>query len=169
MTISMHAATVPVFRRMLGNLANILKKAEAHAAAKKFEPEVLLASRLAPDMFPLLRQVQIACDFARGVPARLAGAEVLSIPDDHKTFADLYVLIDRTIAFADGFKPAQIDGSEAKEIVLRPGTPREKRFDGLTYALHYGLPHFYFHVTTAYALLRHNGVEVGKQDYIGAL
>ena len=167
MTISMHAATVPVFRRMLGNLAAILKKAEAHAAAKKFEPEVLLASRLAPDMFPLVRQVQIACDFARGVPARLAGAEVLSIPDDHKTFADLYTLIEKTIAFADGFKPAQIDGSEAKEIVLRPGTPREKRFDGQAYALHYGLPHFYFHVTTAYALLRHNGVEIGKQDFIG--
>jgi hypothetical protein len=114
MTLSMHAATVPVFRRMLGNLAAILKKAEAHAAAKKFEPEVLLSSRLAPDMFPLLRQVQIACDFARGVPARLAGAEVLSIPDDHKSFADLYVLIEKTVAFADGFAPAQVDGGEAK-------------------------------------------------------
>ena len=169
MTISMYAATVPVFRRMLGNLAAILTKAEAHAAAKKFEPEVLLAARLAPDMFPLLRQVQIACDFARGVPARLAGAEVLSIPDDQKTFADLHALIERTIAFAEGFAASRIDGSESREIVLRPGTPREKRFDGLTYALHYGLPHFYFHVTTAYALLRHNGVEIGKQDYIGAL
>lgn len=168
MTISMYTATVPVFRRMLGNLASILKKGEAHAAAKKFDPHVLLAARLAPDMFPLLRQVQVACDFARGVPARLAGAEVLSIPDDQATFADLYALIDRTIAFADGFTPAQIDGSETKAIVLRPGTPREKRFDGLAYALHYGLPHFYFHVTTAYALLRHNGVDVGKQDYIGA-
>ena len=168
MTISMHAASVPVFRQMLGSLGAILAKAEAHATDRKIEPAALLQSRLFPDMLPLTRQVQIACDFAKGVTARLAGAEVPVYEDREQTFADLRALVERTIAFVDGFEPAAFQGSEQREIVTRPGTPKERRFDGQSYLLSYGLPQFFFHVTTAYALLRHNGVEIGKRDYMGA-
>lgn len=168
MTISMYAASVPVFRQMLGSLGEILAKGEAHAAARKFEPAALLQSRLYPDMLPLTRQVQIACDFAKGVTARLAGTEVPVYEDREQTFAELRALVERTIAFVDGFDAAAFDGSEQREIVTRPGTPKERRFDGQSYLLSYGLPQFFFHVTTAYALLRHNGVEIGKRDYMGA-
>ena len=168
MTISMYAACVPVFRQMLGSLGEILAKAEAHATDRKIEPAALLQSRLFPDMLPLTRQVQIACDFAKGVTARLAGAEVPVYEDREQTFAELRVLVGRTIAFVDGFDAAAFDGSEQREIVTRPGTPKERRFDGQSYLLSYGLPQFFFHVTTAYALLRHNGVEIGKRDYMGA-
>lgn len=168
MTISMHAASVPVFTQMLGSLGQILAKAEAHASEKKIEPAALLQSRLFPDMLPLTRQVQIACDFAKGVTARLAGVDVPVYDDQEQTFAELRALVERTIAFVDGFEPAQMAGSEQREIVTRPGTPKERRFDGQGYLLGYGLPQFFFHVTTAYALLRHNGVEIGKRDYMGA-
>ena len=166
---SMHAASVPVFRQMLGSLKGLLAKAEAHAAARGFEPGVLLQARLYPDMFPLLRQVLIACDFAKGAAARLAGAEVPSVPDNEQTVAELQARIDSTIAFLDSLPAADFDGAETRAIVLRPGTPREQRFDGGEgNLLHYALPQFFFHVTTAYALLRHNGVEVGKRDFMGA-
>ncbi|MDQ3511980.1 MAG: DUF1993 domain-containing protein [Pseudomonadota bacterium] len=168
MTISMHAASVPVFKQMLGSLGEILARAEAHATERKIEPAALLQSRLYPDMLPLTRQVQIACDFAKGVTARLAGAEVPVYDDQEQTFADLRELVARTIAFVDGFEAAKFDGSHEREIVTRPGTPKERRFDGQSYLLSYGLPQFFFHVTTAYALLRHNGVEIGKRDYMGA-
>lgn len=168
MTISMHAASVPVFKQMLGSLGGILATAEAHATDRKIEPSALLQSRLYPDMLPLTRQVQIACDFAKGVTARLAGAEVPVYDDKEQTFADLRALVERTIAFVDGFDAASFDGSHEREIVTRPGTPKERRFDGKSYLLSYGLPQFFFHVTTAYALLRHNGVEIGKRDYMGA-
>lgn len=168
MTISMHAACVPVFTQMLGSLGEILAKAEAHAAERSIEPAALLQSRLYPDMFPLTRQVQIACDFAKGVTARLAGAEVPVYEDREQSFADLRALVARTIEFVDGFDDASFDGSQTREIVTRPGTPKECRFDGRSYLLGYGLPQFFFHVTTAYALLRHNGVEIGKRDYMGA-
>lgn len=167
MTISLYAASVPVFKQMLNSLDAILTKAEEHAVAKKIEPDALLQARLFPDMFPLIRQVQIACDFARGVSARLGGAEVPKYEDAEKSFADLHGLIAKTLAFVDGVTPAQIDGTEDREIVTRPGTPKEKKFTGQSYLLSYGLPQFFFHVSTAYAILRHNGIEVGKRDYMG--
>lgn len=168
MSVSMYEASVPVFRQMLGALAGLLEKAEAYATEKKIEPAVLLQSRLFPDMFPLVRQVQIACDFAKSVPARLADVEVPAYDDSEQDFAQLHARISRTLAFIDGLDALLFDDSEAREIVLRPGTPKERRFTGSTYLLHYGLPQFFFHVTTAYALLRHNGVNVGKLDFMGA-
>jgi len=168
MTISLYAASVPVFKQMLNSISDVLKKTEEHAAAKNIDPNAYLQARLFPDMFPLIRQVQIAGDFARGVSARLAGAEVPKFDDSEKTFADLQALIGKTIAFLDGLTPAQIDGQEAREIVLRPGTPKEKKFVGQAYLLSFGLPQFFFHATTTYAILRHNGIEIGKRDFIGA-
>lgn len=168
MAISMYAASIPVFKQMLNSLKDVLNKAEAHATAKKIEPNALLQARLFPDMFPLVRQVQIAGDFAKGVSARLAGVDVPAYEDNEQTFAELQARLNKTLAFIDGLKPAQIDGSEQREVVLRPGTPKEQKFAGQAYLLHYGLPQFFFHVTTAYAILRHNGVEIGKGDYIGS-
>jgi hypothetical protein len=167
MTISLYAASVPVFKQMLDSMNAILGKAEQHAAAKNIEPNALLQDRLFPDMFPLLRQVQIAADFARGVSARLAGVDVPKFDDKEQTFADLQALLAKTTGFLDSLTPAQIDGQEGREIVTRPGTPKEKKFNGQSYLLSYGLPQFFFHVTTAYAILRHNGLEVGKRDYMG--
>jgi uncharacterized protein len=168
MTISMYAASVPVFRQMLNSLNEVLAKAEAHATEKKIEPDALLQARLFPDMFALVRQVQIGADFAKGVSARLAGVEVPSYDDNERSFAELRARIDKTLAFIDGLTPAQIDGSEAREIVLRPGTPKEQKLTGQSYLLHYGLPQFFFHVTTTYAILRHNGVALGKRDFMGS-
>lgn len=167
MTISMHAASVPVFSQMLGSLSGFLHKAEAHAAERNIEENVFLQARLSPDMFPLLRQVQIAADFSRGVCARLAGLDVPKIDDNQQTFADCYALIQLSLDFINGIKPELIDGQEAREIITRPGTPKEQRFNGQAYLLSYGLPQFFFHVTTAYAILRHNGVALGKKDYMG--
>lgn len=167
MSISMHAASVPVFTQMLGSLSALLHKAESHAEQRKIDADALLQARLFPDMFPLRRQVQIACDFARGVSARLAGVEVPSFPDTEKTFTELHALIEKTLSFIGGLSPTQFDKSESREIVTRPGTPKERRFNGQAYLLSYGLPQFFFHVATAYALLRHNGVELGKGDYMG--
>ncbi|MDQ3618061.1 MAG: DUF1993 domain-containing protein [Pseudomonadota bacterium] len=166
-TISMHAASAAVFQQMLGSLGELLAKAEAHAEARRIEPAALLQARLFPDMFPLVRQVQIACDFAKGVSARLAGAEVPVYDDAEQTFAELRALVVKTIAFVDGFDAAQFEGAEQREIVTRAGTPKERRFDGQSYLLSYGLPQFFFHLNAAYALLRHNGVEIGKRDYMG--
>jgi uncharacterized protein len=167
MTDAMYSSSIPVFRQMLGALAAILAKAETHAAERHIEPAALIHARLFPDMFPLHRQVQIACDFARGVSARLAGVEVPKFDDDEQSFAQLRDLIARTVGFIDGLAPAQFDGSAQREIVTRQGTPKERRFSGQAYLLGYGLPQFFFHVTTTYALLRHNGVEIGKRDYMG--
>lgn len=167
MNSHMYSASVPIFKQMLTSLHAILAQAEVHAATKKIEPSALLHARLFPDMFPLTRQVRIAADFARGVSARLAGVEVPAYDDKQQSFAELQALISKTLAFIDGLKPAQFEGSEAREIVLRPGTPKEKKLSGLAYLTSYGLPQFFFHVTTAYAILRHNGVEIGKRDYMG--
>lgn len=167
MTISLYAASIPVFKQILNSMNDVLSKAEEHAAAKNIDPNALLQARLFPDMFPLIRQVQIASDFARGVSARLAGADVPKFDDTEQTFADLHELIAKTLAFVDAFTPVQIDGNEDRVIVTRPGTPKEKKFTGQSYLLGYGLPQFFFHATTAYALLRHNGVEVGKRDFMG--
>jgi len=164
----MYHASVPVFRQMLLALSDVLAKAEAHIETKKVEPAVLLQSRLALDMFPLVRQVQIACDFARSVPARLAAIEVPAYDESEQDVAGLKARIGNTVAFLDGLSEAQFEGSAALEIVLRPGTPKEKKLTGQAYLLNYGLPQFFFHVTTAYNLLRQNGVEIGKKDYMGS-
>ena len=168
MTISMYTASVPVFQQLLGSLDQLLAKAETHVAERKIDPDALLQARLFPDMFPLSKQVQIACDFARGVSGRLAGVALPVFDGEQKSFADLRALIAGTLDFIGGLEAAGFDGAESREIVLRPGTPKERTLAGHTYLLHYGLPQFFFHVTTAYDLLRHNGVEVGKRDYMGA-
>jgi hypothetical protein len=166
MTISMHAASVPVFKQMLNSLSDILDLAEAHAIAKKIDPNALLQARLFPDMLPFTRQILIAADFAKGACARLSGAEVPKYEDTEQSFADLKARIAKTLAFIDSFTPAQIDGSEERDITTSAG-PNSKTFKGQTYLLNYALPQFFFHVTTAYALLRHNGVEIGKKNYMG--
>ena len=167
MTSSLHSLSVPVFKQMLGGLQTILAKAEAHATAKKIDPDALLQARLFPDMFPLLRQVQVASDFAKSVAARLANVEVPKLDDHEKTFAELQTRITWVLSFLDSLNASQFEGADTREIVTQAGTPKEKRFSGQSYLLNYGLPHFFFHTTTAFAILRHNGVEVGKKDYIG--
>ena len=168
MTPALYITSVPVFTQLLGGLSAVLTTAEAHAHARSIDPNALLQARLFPDMFPLLRQVRVACDFAKSVAARLAGVEVPDFDDTEQTFADLQARIAKTLAFIGALTPAQFEGSETREVVTQAGTPKEKRFSGQSYLLNYGLPHFFFHVTTAYGILRHNGVEVGKKDYIGA-
>ncbi|MDO9311229.1 MAG: DUF1993 domain-containing protein [Nitrosomonas sp.] len=164
----MYKTSVPVFKQLLNSLSAILTKAEAYAAEKKFEPAVLLNARLYPDMFPFIRQVQVAADFAKSVSARLAGVEVPVYEDNEQTFTDLQARISKTLLFIESLTPAQFEGSETREIVLRPGTPKEKKLVGHNYLINYGLPQFFFHVTTAYAILRHNGLAVGKGDFMGA-
>jgi hypothetical protein len=168
MTSPLYTASVPVLQQMLKALSDVLKKAEDHATQKNIDPNALLQARLFPDMLPLIRQVQIAADFSKGISSRLAGAEVPSWPDTEVSFADLQALITKALAHIGSFKPDEFDASESREIVLRPGTPKEKKLMASAYLLHYGLPQFFFHVTTAYAILRHNGVEIGKRDYMGA-
>ena len=165
--ISMYAASVPVLARALRNLSAVLRKGEVHAAARNVDESVLLGYRLAPDMFPLTRQVQIACDMAKGCVARLAGAEVPSYADDEKTFADLQARIEKTLAFIESFQPSQIDGSEARPVTLKMRSG-ERSFQGLPYLLDFVLPNVYFHGAMAYAILRHCGVELGKADFLGA-
>lgn len=167
MSTNLYEASVPVMKQMLGSLDALLAKALVHAQEKKFDVAVLLGARLYPDMFPLTRQVQIACDFARGVTARLAGVPVPTNDDHEQTVEELQALIARTLVSLDSLNAAQFVGSEEREIVIRPGTPKERRFTGKAYLFSYGIPQFFFHVTTAYALLRHNGVEVGKRDFMG--
>ena len=168
MPLSMYQASVPVFLKALGNLSAILDKGAAFAAAKKIEPAVLLGYRLAPDMLSLTRQVQIASDHAKRGTARLAGIEPPSYEDNETSFAELKARIDKTVAFINTVKPAQIDGSETREITLKLGG-NAKTLSGQTYLLHNALPNFFFHVTTAYAILRHCGVEIGKSDFLGSL
>ena len=166
MSLSMYQASAPVFIRMLNNLSVILAKGAAFAEAKKIEPTVLTSARLAPDMFPLTRQIQIATDGVKGCMARLAGVDVPSYADTETTFPELQERIKKTIAFVSGFKPEQIDGTEDKTINLKVGG-NEMTFKGQPYLLHFVLPNVYFHITTTYAILRHNGVEVGKMDFLG--
>ena len=166
MSLSMYQASVPVFQQLLSALSGVLDKADAHAAARKIEPSVLLADRLYPDMFPLTRQVQIATDFARGCTARLAGKEVPAYDNTEKTFAELKARIQRSLDFIASVKPAEIDAAAGREIV-HPVAGNPVKFTGEGYLTRFALPHFYFHCATAYDILRHNGVEVGKRDYIG--
>jgi len=168
MPISMYQASVPAFLSMLKNLTAIIDKAEAFAAEHKIAPEVLINWRLAPDMFPFSRQVQIAADFAKGTTARLAGAEVPSYPDEEKTFAELKARIAKTMKFVEGFSAKDIDGSEGRDITLTIGG-QQMHFKGQPYLVHFSLPNFYFHATTAYAILRRCGVEIGKRDFLGEI
>jgi hypothetical protein len=166
MTLSMHQACVPAFVQTLEALSKILAKAEAFCTARKIDPAVLVSARLAPDMFPLSRQVQIACDFAKGASARLAGVEVPAYEDSEKTFAELEARIRKTLDFVKSLKATQIDGSEARDINLKVGG-KPIAFKGQFYLVNFALPNYYFHLTTAYAILRHNGVELGKGDFLG--
>jgi len=166
MSLTMYQASIPAFVRMLGNLSAILDKAAAHAEAKKIDPEVFINARLTPDMFPLSRQVQIATDMVKGCAARLAGIEVPRYEDNETTFAELQARIDKTKAFLQSISASQIDGSEERQITLKFGS-RELSFLGQPYLLDFVLPNFHFHLSMTYAILRHNGVEIGKKDYIG--
>ncbi|HMK42450.1 MAG TPA: DUF1993 domain-containing protein [Methyloceanibacter sp.] len=166
MSMSMYQASVPAFLSMLKNLTAIIEKAESYAAEHKIADEVMINWRLAPDMFPFSRQVQIAADFAKGTTARLAGAEVPSYPDEEKTFAELKARIAKTMKFVQGFKAKDIDGSENRDISLKIGG-QDMHFKGEPYLVHFALPNFYFHATTAYAILRRCGVEIGKRDFLG--
>jgi hypothetical protein len=167
MTASMHAMSAPIFVRMLGNLSAILDKAAAHAQAKKIEPSVLLNARLFPDMFAFTRQIQLASDFAKGAVARLAGLEPPKYEDTETTIEQLKARIARTIEFVQGIKPGQLEGAESREISLKLRDTVQKH-SGIVYLTHIALPNFYFHATTAYDILRHNGVELGKRDFVGA-
>lgn len=166
-TISMYHASVPVFTQLLTALNNILHKAQAHSVAHSINPEILLNASLYPDMFNFTRQVQIATDFARSVTSRLAGLDVPAYEDTEVSFNQLQARVEKTLLFLADIKPEQINGSEETEIITRPGTPKEKKFNGLSYLLSYGLPQFFFHVTTAYDILRSKGIEIGKRDYMG--
>ena len=166
MTISMYQASVPVFVRMLGNLSALLDKGKAHAEARKIAENVLPASRLIADMFPLSRQVQIACDHAKGAVARLAGVDVPKHEDDEQTIEELQARIAKTISFVETFTAAQIDGSEERDIVYPTSSRGDLHFKGVDYLLGFALPNFYFHVVTAYDILRANGVEIGKRDFL---
>ncbi len=162
----MYAASIPPIIRSLTNLRAILEKATAYAEAKKIDPAVLVDARLYPDMYPLSRQVQIATDVAKGAASRLAGLEPPKYEDNESTFPELLARIDKTIALLESFRPEQIAGTEEKTIVL-PRHDRTSTFTGLAYLTDFVLPNIYFHVTTTYAILRHNGVEIGKKDFLG--
>jgi hypothetical protein len=168
MQISMYQASVPVFIRMLTNLVAILERAAAHAEARKIDPSVLLNDRLFPDMFPLVRQVQIAADMAKAGPARLAGLQPPSFEDTEKSFPELIERVRRTVAFLETLKAEQIDGSEGRSVTW-PTRGTTRTLPGLQYLLNHVAPNVYFHITTTYNILRHNGVELGKQDFLGPI
>ncbi len=167
MSITMHSASVPVFVRMLRNLSAILDKAEQHAEARKFDVAVLMGSRLSPDMLPFNRQVQIACDAAKFCISRLSGVDAPSFPDTEKTIAELKERIAKTIEFIKSVPAEQINGTEDKPVSVPIRGMEPLQFTGENYLKHNAMPNFYFHVTTAYALLRHNGVPLGKADFLG--
>lgn len=165
-TLSMHAVAVPLLRQLLTALSGVLDKGAAFAEAKKIDPSVLLNARLAPDMFPLTRQVQIATDLARGCVFRLAGEASPSVPDTETTFPELQARLAATQDMIAGFGPDRLDGAETRTVVLKVRSG-EMTFTGLDYLVHFVIPNVTFHCTAAYAILRHNGVELGKMDYLG--
>ena len=167
LAFDIHAASVPAFLQTLGALDKILDKAKAWAEARKIDGATLVGWRLAPDMLTMGRQVQIMCDFAKGATARLAGAEVPSWPDDEKTFDELKARIAKTVAFVKGFSPEQFKDAASREITITIRGMDPLKFDGQTYLVHFALPNFYFHATTAYANLRNAGLEIGKGDFMG--
>jgi len=166
MSSNLYAEAIPTYLRFLNNLKKILQKASQHCAERKYDPAALLSDRLFPDMFPLLRQVQTVCDGAKGAAARLAGVEIPKHPDDETSFEDLVARIDKTIAFIESLDAQAFEGSAERQIVLQFGSWR-REFNGVDYLRTWAFPNFYFHVTTAYGLLRHNGVSLGKMDFLG--
>jgi uncharacterized protein len=164
--MSFYDASVPAFLQILGSLPGLLTKAEAHCKAKNIQPEVLLGARLYPDMFPLTRQVQMVCDFAAKSCARLANTEVPTTPDTEKSFDELKARLAKTIDYVKAFKPAQFDGAESREVSFRVGG-KTLALKGQQYLNNFAFPNFYFHAATAHGILRHNGVEVGKRDFLG--
>ena len=166
MTISMYQVSIPRFVHMLNNLAAILDRAQAYAEAKKIDAATLPSSRLFPDMLPLTSQVRIACDTAKRAAAMLAGVENPAYEDNETTIPELKARIEKTVAFLGTIKPAQIDGTEAKDLVVKVGG-KDTPFKGMQFLLARAIPNFYFHVTTAYDILRHNGLDVGKKDFLG--
>jgi len=166
MTMSMSAASLPVFKHMLANLSHILDKGAAHAEARKFDPANLLTYRLAPDMLPFTKQIQIACDAAKIGAARIAGMEWPRYEDNETTFAELKARIQKTLDFLATISPAKLDGTEDKELTIPTGRETSRTMKAQDYLRFMVLPNLFFHVTTAYAILRHNGVELGKTDYL---
>ncbi|MDQ6882156.1 MAG: DUF1993 domain-containing protein [Pseudomonadota bacterium] len=166
MTISMYSASVPVFKHMLENLSHFLDRAQAHAEARKFDPLVLIDYRLAPDMLPFRKQVQIACDATKNGLARLSGVEAPKFEDNETSFAELKERIRKTIDYLDSVPRARIDGCENKDITFPVGRESTRTMKGEAYLLNWALPNMFFHITTAYAILRHNGVELGKGEYL---
>jgi hypothetical protein len=166
MTISMYQASVPRFINALNNLSVILDKAQAHVDAKKLDESAFTTFRLFPDMLPMTRQIMIATDTAKGLAARLAGVEIPVYEDTEKTLGELKARISKTVSFLQTLKPEQIDGTEDKEIIIKRGD-KETRYTGMQFLLGHAVPNVYFHITTAYNILRHNGVEIGKRDYLG--
>ena len=166
MTMSMSAASLPVFSAMLGNLNHILDKGQAHAEARKFDPAVLLNDRLAPDMLPFTRQILIACDAAKNAVARISGVEAPKFEDKETTFPELKVRIQKTLDYLGTVPAERLDGMEDKDITFPVGRETTRTMKAEAYLKHWALPNFFFHVTTAYAILRHNGVELGKADYL---
>ncbi|MBI1309151.1 MAG: DUF1993 family protein [Proteobacteria bacterium] len=167
MTLSMYQASVPMFLRQLASLSEVLKKGESHAQTKGFDPLNLTSARLAPDMFPLTRQVQIATDSIKGCAARLAGVDVPSFPDTETTFPELQERIAKTVAFLNSVQESKLEGSESRTINLKLGPTVELTFTGRDYLFNFAIPNAFFHITTAYDILRHNGVEIGKRDFLG--
>jgi hypothetical protein len=165
--MSFYDASVPAFLQILGSLSGILTKAEAHCAAKNIQPDVLLGARLYPDMLPLTKQVQLACDFAAKGCARLTHSEVPSIPDTEKTFGELKQRLAKTIDYVKTFKPAQFDGGDAREVTFPVGPSNTMTLTGQQFLNRFAFPNFYFHAATTHGILRHNGVEIGKRDFLG--
>lgn len=165
--MSFHDAAVPAYLQILNSLTGILAKAEAHCAAKKIQPEVMLGARLYPDMLPLTRQIQLTCDFATKGCARLTHSEVPSISDTEKSFDELKARLARTIDYVKSFKPAQFDGADARDVTFPAGPDKSMTMKGQQFLSHFSLPNFYFHAATAHDILRHNGVEIGKRDFLG--
>ena len=166
--MSFYDATVPAYSQILSSLSGLLTKAEAHCETKKIQPDVLLGARLYPDMLPLAKQIQLACDFAAKGCARLTGSEVPSTPDTEKTFDELKQRLARASDYLKTFKPAQFDGAEGRDVSFPAGPDKTMTLRGQQYLSHFALPNFYFHAVTAHDILRHNGVEIGKRDFLGA-
>jgi uncharacterized protein len=165
--MSFYDATVPGFLQILNSLSGLLSKAEAHCAAKKIQPEVLLSARLYPDMLPLIKQIQLATDFATKGCARVTHSEVPPTPDTEKTFAELQQRLAKTIDYVKGFQPAQFDGAESRDVKFPAGPGQIMTLKGQQFISHFAFPNFYFHAATAHGILRHNGVEIGKRDFLG--
>jgi hypothetical protein len=165
--MSFYDGSVPAFLQILGSLTGILTKAEAHCKAKNIQPDVLLGARLYPDMLPLSKQIQLACDFAAKGCARLTQSEVPSTPDTEKTFDELKARLGKTADYVKAFKPAQFDGADVRDVTFPAGPDKTMTVKGQQFLSHFALPNFYFHAATAHDILRHNGVEIGKRDFLG--